>query len=393
MEYQKIVLKPEKEHIIKNHNRWIFSGAILKWPNNFENGSICELISANNLHLGYGYFNKNQSLSGRMLCFSEKDPMQAIEDCIISAIKLRERFFNNSKTNGYRLVHAEADGLPGLIIDKYDDVFVIQISTLGMEKLKNYIVEILKKFAPKCIIEKSDSITRKLEGLQDQKNVLYGKDIDKVLFYEDGIKYYSYFKSGQKTGFFLDQRHIRKTLKDISKNKTILNCFSYTNGFSIAALKGNAKEITSVDSSLLSINWSKEILRENNFLEDDINFICDDVFLFFESNKKKWDIVIIDPPAFAKSKKDIKNALKAYENLNSYAMNCLKDDGILITCSCSYFVNKELWLKVLQKAAIKNNFSIMLLFENYLSLDHPLNLSHIETQYLKSAICSIKPSS
>jgi 23S rRNA (cytosine1962-C5)-methyltransferase len=391
MKYKELILKPQKEIIIKNRHRWIFSGAISKWPNNFENGSICQIVSSDNQHLGYGYFNKNQSLSGRILSFSTKDPMQAIEDSLISAINLRENFFKFSNTNGYRLVHGEADGLPGLIVDKYSDVFVIQISTLGMDKLKSFIVEILKKFYPRSIIEKSDSSSRKIEGLKEEKKVLYGEDLEKAVFYEDGIKYYSYFKSGQKTGFFLDQRYIRQIIKNISKDKTILNCFSYTNGFSIAALKGNAKSITSIDSSLQSLNWSKEILRENNFSENDINFICEDVFSFFESNKKKWDIVIIDPPAFAKSQKDISNALKAYEKLNSYAMNSINENGLLITSSCSHFIDKGLWLKVLQKSACKNNLSIMLLFENYLSLDHPLNLSHIETQYLKSAICSVRP--
>lgn len=390
MKYQKIVLKPQKEIIIKKQHRWIFSGAILKWPENFENGSICQVISNEGFHLGYGYFNKNQSLSGRMLSFSEKDPLKTIEESLNSAIKLREKFFENTDTDAYRLVHGEADGLPGLIIDKYANVFVIQISTLGMEKLKNFIVDILKKFFPKSIIEKSDSTSRKIENLNEEKKVLWGENLDKVIFYEDGIKYYSYFKEGQKTGFFLDQRNIRKTLKEISKNKTILNCFSYTNGFSIAALSGGCNEITSVDSSSIAINWSKEILKENNYKETDIDFVCEDVFTFFEKNKKKFDIVIVDPPAFAKSQKDISNALKAYEKLNSSAMNALNDNGLLITCSCSYFIDKESWLKVLQRAAIKNNYSITLLFENYLSIDHPLNLCHIETQYLKSAVCLIK---
>lgn len=390
MKYPTIILKPQKEIIIKNRHRWIFSGAILNWPGNFVNGSICSVVSSDGAHLGYGYFNKNQSLSGRMLSFARKDPLQSIEESLKSAVRLREIFFEKEITNGYRLVHGEADGLPGLIVDKYNDVFVIQISTLGMEKLKNLIIKLLKQYSPKSIIEKSDSISRKIEGLGAQKNVLYGKNIDKALFYEDNIKYYSYFKLGQKTGFFLDQRHIRKALKDLSKNKTVLNCFSYTNSFSIAALKGGAKEITSVDSSPLIINWTKEILNINNLPDNAINFICEDAFKFFKSSKKKWDIVIIDPPAFAKNKKDIKNALKAYENLNSIAMGAVKDEGLLITCSCSYFVDRNSWLDMLRKTAVKNNFSIRILYENYLSEDHPLNLNHTETQYLKSAICCIK---
>ena len=262
----KIILKKEKEKSLIRRHPWVFSGAIDTFGDNFENGDLCSVYSQDKILLGHGYFNKNCSLCGRMISFKDDDPYLTIEKSIENAIFLRKRFFSDDTTNAYRLIDSEGDLLPGLIVDYYDNYLVLQINSLGMEKLKAFVVKILLKNLPnlKGIYEKSISSVRKKEGLEDSSSLLFGSLPKEMIVLENSHKFIFDPINGQKTAFFLDQRNMRKFLGSICENKKVLNCFSYHNGFGVYALKNNAKAVDSVEiSAKANINGKKNLLINN----------------------------------------------------------------------------------------------------------------------------------
>ncbi|PIP27626.1 MAG: 50S rRNA methyltransferase, partial [Candidatus Moranbacteria bacterium CG23_combo_of_CG06-09_8_20_14_all_39_10] len=235
----KVVLKRGREKAILNHHHWIFSGAIEEWPD-FENGEILSVFSHDREFLGRAYFNKKTSIAGRMLTFDNIEVDLVLKDNIKKAIKFRATFFGR-ETNSYRLINSEGDFLPGLIVDRYNNILVIQIATAGMEKLKKTIVDILvKELKPKGIYEKSDSSSRLEEGLEKFEGKIYGSIDEQIKILENNHKFIVDLANGQKTGFYFDQREMRKLTESLSSGRKVLNCFSYTGGFSVYAMKGGA---------------------------------------------------------------------------------------------------------------------------------------------------------
>lgn len=381
-----IVLKPGKDKAIRNRHHWIFSGAIARSPK-FADGDILRVYSHDGVLLGSGYFNRQAQIIGRMLCFDESPAIDGVVRHLKNAIGLRRRFFDPKVTNAYRLVNGEGDYLPGLIVDSYRDQLVIQISTVGMEKLRQTVVDTLvKELSPKGIFEKSILPTRKEEGLADFQQLLHGEIDDQVEILENGLRFFVSIKEGQKTGFFLDHREMRNAVRALSKGKRVLNCFSYTGGFSVYAAAGGASAVTSMDISEPAIEAAKVNAALNDSKNCKHTFVTADVFAYLRENALDYDIVILDPPAFAKKKKDIIPACRGYKDINRIAMQKMPSDSLLLTCSCSYFVDELLFQKVVFQACTEAKREVRIIGRHHMAVDHPVNLCHPESEYLKSLL-------
>ena len=383
MEYQGVILHKNKDKAIRNRHHWIFSGAVKSFPSGFENGSILPVRSFEGEHLGYAYFNQECSIIGRMLSFDQTPPLEAIKKSFEEALALRLRFFDE-KTNAFRLVNGEGDNLPGLVVDRYDDILVIQITTLGMEKLKPFLLDILaEKFSPLGIYEKSNLPSRREEGMADFEGLLAGKMRDTVEIVEDGIRFLVELPGSQKTGFFLDQREMRKLVRSHSTGKRVLDCFSYTGGFSVSALSGGAVRTDLVDTSEKAISLARQNIKANGFESEANHFYVSDVFHFLRQHELPYDFIILDPPAFAKKKTDIKQACRGYKDINRLAFQKIPGRGLVLTFSCSYFVSEALFQKVIFQAAKDAGRNVRLIQRHHLAYDHPISVFHPESDYLK----------
>ncbi len=389
---QKIVLQKSKERPIKNKHHWIFSGAIQSWPSDFENGNIYPVFSYENLMLGYAYFNKRTSISGRMLNFEDKNPLESIKQNVQSAYRLRQRLFDEKVTNCYRLINGEGDGIPGLVVDKYADTLVIQISTLGLEKIKDEIIKILVEvLSPTTIFEKSKLPSRKVEGLNDFEGNVYGEDVKVIEVMENDVKFKIDLYNSHKTGMYLDQREMRSLVEKFSMNKKVLNCFSYTGGFSLFAHKGGAKKTVSVDISEEVISQAQENFELNNFDLKTNEFISKDVFRFLrEEDLSEFDFVILDPPAFAKKKEDFQKACDGYRDINRNVLKKIKSGSFLLTCSCSYHVDFETFQRIVFQASVDAKKNVRIIQKHRLGMDHTINIFHPEADYLKSLLLYVE---
>lgn len=393
---QKVILKKGKEFPILQKHHWIFSGAVERLPQ-FEDGDILEVYSSSNRFLGLGYFNKKSQIVGRMLTFNKTNPVTAIRSNIVSAIKLREKLFNSNsqkkETNCFRLINSEGDSIPGLTIDNYNGILVMQISTLGIELLKEEIVHILaEEFNPKGIYEKSSMPSRKQEGLDNFEGILYNHDADytNVEVLENGVKFRVNIEKGHKTGFYLDQREMRNLIGSMAKDRKVLNCFSYTGGFSIYAALNGATEVTSVDLSSEVIKEAEVNFKLNTIDPKKHRFVAQDVFEFLKNETINYDIVILDPPAFAKKKDDYARACNAYGQINRLAFKKMPKGSFLLTCSCSYHVDEESFRKVIFRAAHEAERNVRILETHRHAMDHPLNIFNPEANYLKSLLLYVE---
>jgi len=387
---KKVILKPGKDKAIRNHHHWIFSGAIASLPN-FSDGEILQVYSSKDDLLGSGYFNKKSSIIGRMVCFNDKPPLEAIKQSIDNALKLREQLFDDKVTNAYRLINGEGDCLPGLIVDKYNNIIVIQLATKGMDVLRPWLVEVLNdKIKPKAIYEKSLLPSRKEEGLTDVQGWLFGERLAEIEVIENGLKFNVSVEEGQKTGFFLDHREMRQLIRTLSHQKKVLNCFSYSGGFSVYALAGGAIQVDSVDISESAIEMAKRHVSLNGFKAEDQEFHVADVFQFIRERPLNYDLVILDPPAFAKRQKDVIPACRGYKDINRVVMQKLPPNSLLLTCSCSYHVDEALFQKVVFQAAVEAKRVVKIIRRHSLASDHPINLCHPEGDYLKSLLLHVE---
>ncbi len=388
---KKIVLKKGKEKPILSYHHWIFSGAIKEKPI-LELGEIVDVYSEGGVLLGKAYTNPKGSLFARMLAFGNESIESALERAVIDAISLRKGLFDPTITNCYRLINGEGDRIPGLIVDRYDDHLCLQIGTMGIEKLKNLIVSLLLKHLEKinCIYEKSDLQTRHQEGLSSIETVLYGCLNSELKCLENGICFAIDMVHGQKTGFFLDQREMRQMVGLLSKGKTVLNCFSYSGGFSLYALKQGAMKVRSIDISKKAIELVEQNIELNGLSLQKHQGITQDVFEFLKSSLIQEDLVILDPPAFAKKKEHVIQACKGYKEINRQTMSKMKKGGLLLTASCSYHVDENLFQQVIFQAACEAKREIKILSRHRLGMDHPINIFHPEGDYLKSLLLEVQ---
>lgn len=376
---QQVILKPGREKAALHRHPWIFSGAIASAPPDLS-GQIYPVFSAKGEQLGSAYFNSRSQLIGRFVAFGLEPPEEAIERHIQEA--LQKRHFG-PETTAYRLINGEGDFLPGLIVDRYHDLTVVQVGTLGMEKLKPLFLPLL----PGRVYEKSLLPSRKEEGLAPLEGWLRGVRSTSIEVLEEGLRFHIDVKEGQKTGFFLDQRENRKLIRSLSYNKKVLNLFSYTGGFTVAALAGGALRADSVDISAKACQLAEENIKLNGFAAQKV--MEADVFEFLRQESLPYDLVILDPPAFAKRQKDVVQACRGYKDINRLALKKMPKNGLLLTCSCSHFVEEALFQKVLFQAAVEAKREVQIIGKHRLAADHPLNIFHPEGDYLKSFLLSI----
>lgn len=392
--YPQITLHAGREKSVYFYHPWIFSRAIKTIPPKVQDGDIINVLAHDGKMLGTAYFNSKSQIALRLLSFFEEVNVDQrfLEEKFRSAYTRRLAFLD-PYTNAYRLVFSESDGLPGLIVDRYKDFLVIQIHTLGMDKLKDVIVKALKAvFQPKGIYERSDVDVRKKEGLKSfPKGVFWGEEPPESYEIEEhGLKFFVDIQQGQKTGFFLDQRANRLTLRNYCKNKEVLNLFSYSGGFSLSALQGGASKVTSVDISQSALDLAQKNFELNGYDAKKHSFAAQDVFDYLDLCLKEgrtFDLVVVDPPAFVKSKDHLKNALQAYIRLNEKALKVVKKGGIIASSSCSSHVSRDLFQMVLFKAALKTGDNLTIIETKTQPFDHPLNIRFPEGEYLKFFVC------
>ncbi len=377
-----VILKKNRDKPIRQHHHWIFSGAVQSLPE-FEDGDILPVMSHDGEFLGSAYFNRKSSIIGRMLSFDRTPPLQSIEQRLLGALALRKKLVEPA-SNAQRLVNGEGDGLPGLVVDRYRDVLVIQVATLGMDKLKPVILDhLIRALNPLSIYEKSDLPTRREEGLSDFEGLLYGESIDLVEINEAGLRFLVELQGSQKTGFFLDLRETRGLVRALAEGRTVLNCFCYTGGFSVAALAGGAASVDSVDSSDPAVSLAKRNLALNGFPGNDNCFEVADVFEFLRREGPFYNFIILDPPAFAKKKTDVVPACRGYKDINRLALRKAEPQSLLLTLCCSHFVEEPLFQKVVFQAAAEAGREVRIIQKHRLAFDHPLNIYHPESEYLK----------
>lgn len=389
MHLPKVYLRKGRDKSVRNFHPWIFSGAIDKLPD-APDGSAVSVHDAGGSFLAVGYLNRKSSIQVRILAFEQAQPKEIIARRLRSAALLRQKVIG-SDTTAYRLVNSEGDGLPGLTVDKYDDVLVVQIGTLGMEKLKDEIVAHLVALnSPSTVLERSSSSSRTEEGLESAEQILFGSPVTYRDIREYGHKFRVDFETGQKTGFFLDQREMRKLVGEMARDLRVLNCFCYTGGFSVYAAASGAASVTSVDVSEAALAGARYNLAQNGISAEASPCVAQDVFEYLRIEQPGFDFIILDPPAFAKKKSHIVEACRGYGEINRQAFSAINNGGYLLTCSCSYFVDEKLFQQVVFQAARDADRGVRILQHHRHAFDHPVSIFHPEGAYLKSLLLQVE---
>ncbi len=391
-----IFLKKSADTFIKRKHPWIFSGAIEKVEGNPSNGQTVQIFTSDKKPVGNGSYSPSSQIRLRVWSF---DPEKKIDEDffrrkILLASAVRKQIIDTSQTNAYRVINAESDGLPGLVVDRYSDFLVCQFLSAGAEFHKKIIIDVLGDiFKPFGIFERSDVEVRTKEGLQPNQGLLKGtvpEDLIEVM--ENGFKFLVDVKNGHKTGFYLDQRDNRKQISEFAKSKNVLNCFSYTGGFSVYALASGAEKVTQIESSLSALEIANKNIELNGLNISNIENINGDVFEVlrkFRDERKTFDLIILDPPKFAESASQIQQASRGYKDINLLAIKLLNPGGILSTFSCSGHVSQELFQKIIAGAALDSGREVKIIKQLAQSSDHPVALNFPEGLYLKGLICSI----
>jgi len=392
-QYPKIILKPGKEAAVLRFHPWIFSGALTFLKSEPKEGDIVEVFSYDQAYLATGHYCKG-SIAVKVFSFSQVviDP-EFWKERLSKALELRKKLglMMDGSINAFRLVNMEGDGFPGLIIDYYNGVAVIQTHTAGMYQARHEISVALKEIfgeSLKTVYDKSsETFHNALQATRDE--ILHG-EIAPVTITETGHKFIVDIEKGQKTGFFLDQRGNRMFAQFYGKGRKVLNAFCYSGAFSVYAIKGGATLVHSVDSSQQAIGWTKENMKLNDIAESSHTEEVADVKRFLTQTTECYDMIILDPPAFAKHHNISHNALQAYIYINAQAMKRLNRGGILFSFSCSQAINREMFRSAIQAAAIESGKKVKILHQLSQGPDHPISIFHPEGEYLKGLILEVE---
>jgi 23S rRNA (cytosine1962-C5)-methyltransferase len=393
VETVKIVLKSGKDQSARRLHPWIFSGAIKKIYGDPSEGDVVDVYDNKDEFLGTGHYAPG-SIAVRILSFDKVKPdVDFFRDRIKSAIEYRRNLglTDNEKTNVFRLVHAEGDNLPGLIIDYYNGVAVMQMHSVGMYRMRTEIASVVKELLGekvKAIYDKSESTIPHMSGIKGVNEFVTG-DSGPVIVSEEGYKFSVDWTTGQKTGFFIDQRENRKLLSEYTDGRDVLNMFAYTGGFSVYALK-NARTVHTVDSSAGAIDLAEENVRLNFGNDERHRSFKTDAFEFLSDIKDRYDLIILDPPAFAKHNDVLSNALQGYKRLNMKAIEQIRHGGIIFTFSCSQVVTRENFRKSVFAAAANTRRKVRILHQLSQPPDHPVNIYHPESEYLKGLVIYVE---
>lgn len=392
--YKNIYLKKGKEDSLKRFHPWVFSGAIAHMDDGIEEGDIVRVITQSGAFIALGHYQIG-SIAVRVLSFQDI----AIDDDfwkqrLAAALLMRQcaGIADNPENNTFRLVHGEGDNLPGLVIDCYGKTAVMQAHSVGMHVCRNVIarqlVEVMGNRIENVFYKSETTLPFKAD-LGQENGFIYGGSDDNVAV-ENGLKFHVDWLKGQKTGFFVDQRENRKLLEHYAKGKTVLNMFCYTGGFSFYAMRGNAKAVHSVDSSAKAIELTNANVELNFPGDKRHQAFCEDAFKFLDAAKDKYDLIILDPPAFAKQRAALHNALKGYTRLNVKAFEKIKSGGILFTFSCSQVVTKDNFRNAVFTAAALAGRNVRILHQLHQPADHPINIYHPEGEYLKGLVLYVE---
>ena len=391
-----VTIKKGEGRSLKAGGLWIYDNEIERVEGEFENGDIVAVHDFDGYMLGRGFINENSKIRIRMMTRDKEQRIDAdfLEKRIRAAWEYRKKTVD---TSSCRVIFGEADFLPGLVVDKFSDVLVVESLALGIDRMKNEIISILKRVLAddginiRGVYERSDAKVRLQEGMERFKGFIGDEFDTNVEIMENGVRYMVDVKDGQKTGFFLDQKYNRLAVQRLCKDAKVLDCFTHTGSFALNAGIAGAKSVLGVDASELAVNQARENARLNG-LEKTVEFVCEDVFDFLpklEAAGERFDVVILDPPAFAKSRNSVKNAVKGYREINLRGMKLVKDGGFLATCSCSHFMDYELFTQTIAQAARNVHCRLRQVEYRTQSADHPILWSADESYYLKFYIFQV----
>ncbi len=392
--YKKIYLKRGKEESLKRFHPWVFSGAIHHADDGIQEGEIVRVLTNEGEFIAVGHYQVG-SIAVRVLSFHDVAIDESFwESRLTAAFDVRKAIgvAQNPNNNTYRLVHGEGDNLPGLIIDCYGQTAVMQAHSVGMHVCREAVCKALVKVMGdniQHVFYKSETTLPFKAGLGQENDFLYGGSDDNIAI-ENGLKFRVDWLRGQKTGFFVDQRDNRALLESYSKGRSVLNMFCYTGGFSVYAMRGGAKFVHSVDSSAKAIDLTNANVEMNFPGDERHHAFCDDAFKYLDANDDKYDLMILDPPAFAKHRAALHNALKGYTRLNVKGFERIKNDGILFTFSCSQVVTKEQFRNAVFTAAAQAGRKVRILHQLHQPADHPINIYHPEGEYLKGLVLYVE---
>ena len=389
-----LILKPGREKSVLLHHPWIFSSAVSEIKGVVNSGDTVNVLTSGGERLGSAAYSHTSQIKARMWTW---DPVEKIDEeffhkRIHFAVEKRRKFIFTPDCSAYRLVFGESDGLPGLIVDLYDDVLVMQVLSAGVEANRTLIIDSFKELFPQYdIYERSDADVRLLEGLPEKTGFIRGQGhIRSIQISEYGIRYKVDFVDGQKTGFYIDQRENRKKLRAYCDNKDVLNCFSYTGGFTLNAFYGGAKSVLSIDSSQPALESLSENMLENGMGHDSSRSICGDAFVELRKLRDRaesFDVIIMDPPKFAPTISQAEKAARGYKDINLLAIKLLRPGGILFTFSCSGGISHELFQKIITGAAQDAGCDLQIIDQLSQAGDHPVLTSFPESMYLKGLVC------
>jgi 23S rRNA (cytosine1962-C5)-methyltransferase len=388
-----VILKPGREKSLLRRHPWIFSGAIHHADGNPASGSTVDLLSSEKQFLARASYSPTSQIRARVWTF-EDEPVdeEFFRKRIRSAIRSRDTWNLTPETDSHRLIYAESDGIPGLIVDRYNDVLVLQSLTAGSEHWKDTFADLLlEEIGLATIYERSDADVRELEGLEPKAGLLHGT-LSSFIFpiIENNIQFLVNLQSGHKTGFYLDQRQNRLRVRELAKDRDVLDCFCYTGGFTVNALAGGAKSVLSVDSSSDALELCKENITLNDLSLDKHASLEGDVFQLlrkFRDERRSFDMIILDPPKFAPTSSHAEKATRAYKDINLLAFKLLRPSGILVTFSCSGGVDSALFQKIVAGSALDTGVDAQIVGHLSQGADHPVSLHFPESAYLKGLVC------
>lgn len=389
------MLRKGREKSLLRRHPWIFSGAIKKIEGSFQDGDVVDIVDTDGKFLARGYLNTRSQIMVRVLTWEEEEVNAGFwRKKLEKAFEGRKGLFLQGYNEALRLVNAESDGLPGLVVDRYDRYLVVQFLTLGIERWRETITDLLwELLEPEGIYERSDVEVREKEGLELRTGLLRGKEPpDRLEIRENGLRFWVDLKRGHKTGFYLDQRENRLRFREFAEGKEVLNAFSYTGGFGIYALAGGARRVVHVDSSKEALEMAKANVELNGFPVRDEDFVEGDVFRVLRdwwNEGKAFDLIVLDPPKFAHSKEQIDDAVRGYKDINLMAMRLLRPGGVIFTFSCSGLVPPELFQKAVFWAALDAGREVQVIGKMSQSRDHPFFLHFPEGEYLKGLILRV----
>ena len=394
MIYPRVILKPGREKSVRNRHPWLFSGAIERIEGHAPNGEVADVCDAGGVWLARGFLNRRSQITVRLFAWdaAEEFGPEWLTERVRGADAWRQHTLP-PETDAYRVVFSESDGVPGLIVDRYRDVLVVQLSTLALQRRKEMVFAALRDvLAPTAIIERVDAEAQTREGVPETSGAVWGDAPDEIEIQEYGLRFGVDMSGGQKTGFYLDQRENRRRVAAYCGGARVLNCFAYTGGFALHAARAGAAQIVNMDLSADALRGAEANMARNGFTRPQDAYVTDDVFRAlrqYRERGERFDVVVLDPPKFASTAAQVQGATRGYKDINLLALQLLNANGVLATFSCSGAVSADLFQKVVFGASVDARRTAQIIERLTQAPDHPVSLAFPEGEYLKGLMCRV----